>query len=341
MANWGGDVMVKLLLAGTGLIGERHLNHILEHPDLTLAGIIDPVVENRTTAHAPGFSTLDDVDVAADGIILATPTDTHAPLTIAALERGLHVLVEKPVAASLAEADEMIAASKRTGKKILVGHHRRHHPLVSKTVEILSSGQIGRPLVASLLWCMKKPDDYFDVDWRKGVDGGPIKQNLIHDVDTLRAFFGEVTSVTGAGSNVMRNALRHESGGVVLTFDSGAIVTIAFSDATPTPWGFEAGTGESPHIPKTAQTSMQIACSNGGLEFPTLNVWSGAAHWNEKPEMQPTEVDQAVPLIKQLEHFAQVIQGKAEPVVDAASARETLAVILEIERATAPPSLRL
>ena len=92
--------MVKLLLAGTGLIGERHLNHILDHPDLTLAGIIDPVVENRTTPHAPGFATLDDVDVAADGIILATPTDTHAPLTIAALERGLHVLVEKPVAAS-------------------------------------------------------------------------------------------------------------------------------------------------------------------------------------------------------------------------------------------------
>ena len=57
--------------------------------------------------------------------------------------------------------------------------------------------------------------------------------------------------------------------------------------------------------------------------------------------MQPTDVDQAVPLIKQLEHFAQVIQGTAEPVVDAASARETLAVILEIERATAPPSLRL
>ena len=86
---------------------------------------------------------------------------------------------------------------------------------------------------------------------------------------------------------------------------------------------------------------MQIACSNGGLEFPTLNVWSGAAHWHEKPEMHPTDVVEAVPLVKQLEHFAEVIQGKVEPVVDAASARETLAVILEIERATAPPSLRL
>lgn len=333
--------MVKLLLAGTGLIGGRHLNHILEHPDLTFAGIIDPVVENRTTPYAPGFASFDEVDVDADGIILATPTDTHAPLTIAALDHGLHVLVEKPVSASLEEADAMIRESKRTGKKILVGHHRRHHPLISKTVEILQSGQIGRPLVASLLWCMKKPDDYFDVEWRKGVDGGPVKQNLIHDVDTLRAFFGEVTSITGAGSNVMRNAPRHENGGVVLTFDSGVIVTIAFSDATPTPWGFEAGTGENLHIPKTAQTSMQIACSNGGVEFPTLNVWSGAAHWNEKPEMHATEVAQAVPLIRQLEHFADVIRGKSEPVVDAASARETLSVILEIERATAPPTLDL
>lgn len=331
--------MVKLLLAGTGLIGERHLNHILDHPDLTLVGIIDPVVENRTTPHAPGFAKLSDVNVDADGIVLATPTDTHASLTLQALELGLHVLVEKPVAASLAQADEMIRASQNTGKKILVGHHRRHHPLVSKTVDILRSGQIGRPLVASLLWCMKKPDSYFDVEWRKGVDGGPVKQNLIHDVDTLRAFFGEVTSVTGAGSNIMRNAARHESGGVVLTFDSGTIVTIAFSDATPTPWGFEAGTGESPHIPRTSQTSMHIACSNGSLEFPTLNVWSGAAHWNERPEMHPSNVEEAVPLVKQLEHFAAVIEGRSEPIVDAASARKTLSVILDIERATAPAAL--
>jgi predicted dehydrogenase len=114
---------------------------------------------------------------------------------------------------------------------------------------------------------MKKPDDYFDVDWRKGVDGGPVKQNLIHDVDTLRAFFGEGDIRHGCRQqcDAQRAAPRKRWCG--LTFDSGAIVTIAFSDATPTPWGFEAGTGESPHIPKTAQTSMQIACSNGGLEF--------------------------------------------------------------------------
>ena len=114
---------------------------------------------------------------------------------------------------------------------------------------------------------MKKPDDYFDVDWRKGVDGGPVKQNLIHDVDTLRAFFGEVTSVTGAGSNVMRNAPRHESGGVVLTFDSGAIVTIAFSDATPTPWGFEAAQEKARISRKRRKPRCRLPVQTGDWNF--------------------------------------------------------------------------
>ncbi len=328
--------MVKLLLAGTGLIGHRHMQHILEHPDLELVGIIDPLITDEKIEGVTTYSSLIDVNKHADGIILATPTETHADLTIQSLEMGLHVLVEKPVAASLLEADKMILASEKTGLSILVGHHRRHHPLVNETINILKSGKIGRPVAASLMWLMRKQDEYFDVDWRKGIDGGPIKQNLIHDVDTLRAFFGEIISVVGTGTNIVRNAKRHENGGVVLGFNTGMIATITFSDATPTPWGFEAGTGESPYIPKTNQSSMFIACTNGGLEFPTLKLWSGASNWNEKPIMEHQNISEAVPLIRQLEHFSDVIRGKAAPIVDAKSARETLAVILQIEQATMP-----
>ena len=328
--------MVKLLLAGTGLIGHRHMQHILEHPDLELVGIIDPLITDEKIEGVTTYSSLIDVNKHADGIILATPTETHADLTIQSLEMGLHVLVEKPVAASLLEADKMILASEKTGLSILVGHHRRHHPLVNETINILKSGKIGRPVAASLMWLMRKQDEYFDVDWRKGIDGGPIKQNLIHDVDTLRAFFGEIISVVGSGTNIVRNAKRHENGGVVLGFNTGMVATITFSDATPTPWGFEAGTGESPYIPKTNQSSMFIACTNGGLEFPTLKLWSGASNWNEKPIMEHQNISEAVPLIRQLEHFSDVIRGKAAPIVDAKSARETLAVILQIEQATMP-----
>ena len=328
--------MVKLLLAGTGLIGHRHMQHILEHPDLELVGIIDPLITDEKIEGVTTYSSLSDVNKRADGIILATPTETHADLTIQSLELGLHVLVEKPVAATLLEADKMINASEKTGLSILVGHHRRHHPLVNETINILKSGKIGRPVAASLMWLMRKQDEYFDVEWRKGIDGGPIKQNLIHDVDTLRAFFGEIISVVGSGTNIVRNANRHENGGVVLGFNTGMVATITFSDATPTPWGFEAGTGESPFIPKTNQSSMFIACTNGGLEFPTLKLWSGASNWNEKPIMERQDIPEAVPLVRQLEHFSDVIRGKVTPLVDAKSARKTLAVILQIEQATMP-----
>ena len=324
--------MTRLLVAGTGLIGARHLAHIEAHPDLTLAGIVDP--EPKVAAKAPVFAAIGDVDVAADGIVIATPTATHAPLSIAALERGWHVLVEKPVADSLEAADAMIAAAERAGTRVLVGHHRRHHPRVAGLREIVASGRLGQPVAASLLWLMRKPDDYFDVDWRAGMDGSPIRQNLIHDVDMLRWVLGEVTEVVGLASNAVRGAARPESGGAVLRFDGGAVATVTYSDAAPTPWGYEAGTGENPHIPRTGQDSLRIACTKGAVEFPSLRVWSGARTWNEAPSPTETDVAEGVPLVRQLEHFAEVIAGRAEPVVDAASGRATLDVILRIEAAS-------
>lgn len=328
--------MTRLLLAGTGLIGHRHMAHILAHPDLELAGIIDPVAENRFMADVPGFTDIDAVAVNADGIVIATPTPTHAPLTVKAAARGWHVLVEKPVAHSLDAADEMIRAADAAGIRVLVGHHRRHHPRVQKLKQILATGDLGRPVLGALIWAMRKPDNYFDVDWRKGIDGAPVKQNLIHDVDMMRHFFGEVIHVSGFGSNAIRGAARTESGGAVLGFDSGVTATIAFADTTPTPWGFEAGTGESPMIPKTGQNSLYIACTKGAVEFPSLRIWRGAQSWNELPQAYETDVDEAVPLIRQLEHFADIIAGRAEPVVTARDARATLAATLQIEEATWP-----
>ena len=328
--------MTRLLLAGTGLIGHRHAQHILDHPSLTLAGIIDPVPERRMLADVPGFDTIDAVDVEADGIVIATPTETHAPLTIKAVQRGWHVLVEKPLAESLDAADRMISAAHDAGVHILVGHHRRHHPAVARAKEIIDTGDLGRPVVASLIWAMRKPDDYFDADWRAGMNGAPVKQNLIHDVDTLRYLFGEVTDVVGIGSNAIRGAARTESGGAVLAFESGLTVTIAFADTTPTPWGFEAGTGESPMIPRTGQDSLRIALTRGGIEFPSLKIWSGAKNWEEAPKMTTAAIDHGVPLVRQLEHFADVIAGKRLPIVDAADGRKTLEATLRIEDATLP-----
>ncbi|MEL6168619.1 MAG: Gfo/Idh/MocA family oxidoreductase [Pseudomonadota bacterium] len=338
MADRGSDV-TRLLVAGTGLIGHRHLAHIEAHPDLVLAGIVDPVAERRAHSTAPGFASFDDVDITVDGVVIATPTETHAPLAISAAARGWHALVEKPLADSLEAADAMIAAAREAGTEILVGHHRRHHPRVARLKELIAGGSLGRPVAGALLWLMRKPDDYFDPGWRAGMNGAPVKQNLIHDVDTLRHVLGEIADVTGAGGNPVRGAARTESGGAVLTFVSGAIITIAFADTTPTPWGFEAGTGESPAIPETGQTSFFLACTKGGIEFPTMRVWSGAESWTDRPEPRDLAFDTAVPLVRQLEHFADVIAGTASPLVDATDARATLEATLRIEAVTRPEGI--
>ena len=332
--------MTRLLIAGTGLIGHRHLAHIEAHPDLQLAGIVDPDPDRHQHPTAPGYRRIEDVDVTADGIVIATPTETHCALAEAAFEKGLHVLVEKPIAETLEETDRMIVAAKIAGKHLLVGHHRRHHPHVAKLKNLLSEGAIGQPVVAQLIWCMRKPDDYFDISWRAGMNGAPVKQNLIHEVDTLRWLFGDVTEVIGIGSNAVRQAHRTESGGAVLQFSSGCVVTIAFADTTPTPWGFEAGTGESPAIPHTAQDCLRISGTKGGIEFPSLRIWSGAKTWNDRPIATQTDAPSGVPLVRQLEHFADVIAGRTQPLVSGQEGRASLAATLQIEQATLPASMR-
>ncbi|MEL6211043.1 MAG: Gfo/Idh/MocA family oxidoreductase, partial [Pseudomonadota bacterium] len=331
--------MIRLLLAGAGTIGRRHLGFIQEHPGLTLAGLVDPSPDHRALANAPGFASLEEVNVAADGIVIATPTETHAPLTRAAAARGWHVLVEKPLAETLEEADAMIAAAEASGVHLLVGHHRRHHPHVARLKAALDEGAIGRPLTAALVWLMKKPDAYFEPAWRAGMNGAPVKQNLIHEVDTLRWLFGEVVDVAGFGGNPVRGAGRTESGGAVLRFESGCIVTVAFADTTPTPWGFEAGTGESPAIPHAGQSCLWIAGTEGGIEFPTLRLWSGAASWHEPIASTQLDVPPGIPLLRQLDHFSQVITGTATPLVSGREGRATLAATLAIEAATLPAGI--
>lgn len=328
--------MTRILVAGAGLIGCRHIAHLAEHPDLTLAGIVDPLPEKRALADVPGFSDLSEVNVDVDGIVIATPTQFHEPLFLEAARRGWSALVEKPISHSLDGADRMIAAAKDAGVHILTGHHRRFHPRVLGLRDVLASGRIGQPVLASLIWAVRKPDPYFEVSWRQGPEGAPLRLNVCHEIDLLRFLFGEIAATAGIGANPVRKSDRVESGGVVLSFESGLIVTIAFADTTPSPWGFEHGTGENPNIATTGQDSMRIIGTEGSVEFPSLRVWTGAADWSEAPAPHYAPASDGLPLVQQLEHFARVCTGKEPPLNDGASGRRTLELTLEIEALTVP-----
>ncbi|ASY66370.1 putative oxidoreductase protein (plasmid) [Sinorhizobium sojae CCBAU 05684] len=96
----------------------------------------------------------------------------------------------------------------------MTGHHRRHNPVMHKAKEIIESGKLGRVLVVNAMFWLFKPDDYFDISWRRERGAGPVFLNLIHDVDNLRYLFGDVAAVQARESNAVRgNAVEETARG--------------------------------------------------------------------------------------------------------------------------------
>ncbi|MEO9649450.1 MAG: Gfo/Idh/MocA family oxidoreductase [Roseobacter sp.] len=322
--------MKQILVVGGGLIGARHMQSVQANQQCHLAGLVDPNPQIQSDAQISRFHDMSDVTGHVDGVILATPTHLHAEQGAFAATKGWHVLIEKPVSDNLADAKAVSKAVAQSGVGSLVGHHRRYHASVQHLKAIIADGSIGTPITASVIWAMRKPDIYFEGNWRTA-GGSPVMINLVHDIDVLRFILGEITSVSAIRGAGQRGNDRIESGAVALAFENGATGTISFSDTAPSPWGFEAGTGENPNIGTTHQDMMWITGTKGAISFPSLTAWSGV-EWGTPALPQPLIAIQSTkpPLEAQLDHFLDVMNG-AQPLIDVADATRTLEIALEIE----------
>ncbi|WP_171207880.1 MULTISPECIES: Gfo/Idh/MocA family protein [unclassified Ruegeria] len=320
--------MKRILVVGGGLIGMRHAQAVMHHPDCALVGLADP--DPTIQIDAPRFSCMGTVEADVDGAIIATPTHLHADHGIEAAQRGWHVLIEKPVAGSVGDAHRLQAALQGAGVQSLVGHHRRYHRSLQQLRGKIAEGAIGRVINVSLLWAMRKPDSYFQQNWRTS-DGSPVMINLVHDIDVLRFVIGEITQIAALRGASLRGSERIESGAIALAFDTGATGTISFTDAAPSPWGFEAGTGENPNIGTTGQDMMWITGTRGAISYPSMTLWQGQ-DWGTAATRQPLEtpIQDQPPLAAQLDHFLEVIDGAA-PLIDVADAARTLEIATMIE----------
>ncbi len=121
---------------------------------------------------------------------------------------------------------------------------------MQKAKEVIESGQLGRVLLVNAMFWLFKPDDYFDIEWRRQDGAGPVFLNLIHDVDNLRHLFGEVVSVQARESNAVRGNPVEETSVILLVFESGLLATLSVCDSVVAPWSWEMTTGENPAYPK-------------------------------------------------------------------------------------------
>lgn len=338
LSSQNSDRILRIGVVGAGAIGRRHVRYCVEEPAVALRGVVDPddsaanVAQEFGVTHYRHLEEMLDAE-SVDGIVVAVPTQLHRKVALVAIKRGISVLIEKPITEHPAEASELIDAANASGAKILVGHHRRHNPIVHRAREILKS-DIGRLLAVNVLWAVLKPQSYFAPQWRRVAGAGPVLLNLVHDIDLLRFMCGEIVSVT---ATTRRSARKHEvedTVGALLHFECGAIGTITGCDASPSPWSWDAASAENPSFPVSRENSYRFLGSEGSLEFPDLHLWKyrgdGEPGWTKTLSREGRIVVSGDAYRLQLQHFCRVILGQESPLIGADDALRSLQATVAI-----------
>lgn len=332
---------INIGIVGAGVIGSTHIRTIARTEGFRLVGIVDTSPHVREVAereHVALYTGVDELIASrsTDGVIVATPNEHHVSVSIALLEAGIPVLLEKPIANTVAEAETLLRAAARTGVAFLVGHHRRHNPIVKAAKKGIAEGVIGKLVMASLTCSLYKNIDYFDVPWRSqpGV-GGPLLINLIHEIDLMRHFFGDIETVSATSSNAIRRLPVEDTAALVLRFQDGGIASMSISDAAVGPWAWDISAGENPErFPVHPVQFCFMAGTEGGLSLPDLRLWSHAGEKSWTRALQSTVLSRSDedPYCAQIRHFGEVITRKAEPLVSGVEATKNLATIDAIKR---------
>jgi predicted dehydrogenase/nucleoside-diphosphate-sugar epimerase len=189
-------------LVGTGYISEFHASAVKRVPNAQIVGVTD-ILASRATGFAArsgiprAFPTMDAmIDEGVDVIHILTPPESHAELTIAALKRGCHVLVEKPLAMSVEEVDRITAASAASNRTVCVNHSLLYDRFASKALALVRSGAIGVPLTFDYFRSSEYPPyrgGTLPVHYRSG--GYPFLDQGVHALYLAEAFLGPIEDV--------------------------------------------------------------------------------------------------------------------------------------------------
>lgn len=331
--------LVRMAIAGAGLMGKRHIASIANCKNVELLAIVDPSESSEETAINEGvkwYQSLSDLFALEkpDGIILATPNRVHVENALECIAARCPVLVEKPLATTADEAQKLVEAARHANVALLVGHHRRYNPIIHNARQLIDAGKLGRLRAVHVNCWMYKPDKYFDeAPWRKSPGAGPISVNLVHDIDTIRYLCGDVVSVQAQTVSSVRGYDNEDVAAAILRFKNGVLATVSVSDMIVSPWSWELTAHENSAYPPTSQSSYLIGGTHGSLSLPDLTVWDneGDQGWWQAIRATIKPRDFSDPFTNQIAHFAAVISGSEQPLVSGEEGLKTLRVIESIQ----------
>lgn len=267
--------MLSFGLVGCGRIAKRH-SELLGHGEIEgarLAAVCDIVPEKAQAIGerfgVPTFSDMDEMAKSADidVFVVLTESGRHAEHVINLARYGKHIMVEKPMALTLADADAMIRACDEAGVKLFVVKQNRFNVPVQKLREALEAGRFGKLVMGTVRVRWARPQAYYDQDSWRGTwayDGGVLTNQASHHVDLLEWMMGDVESVFAKTTTALVDIEAEDTAVVVLRFANGALGVIEATTAVR---------------PKDLEGSISILGEKGTVEIGGFAV-NQMKHWN-------------------------------------------------------------
>jgi predicted dehydrogenase len=318
----------RIAVAGAGYIGLAHIAVVQTSVSCTLSAIVDPAPGAAVVAQQAGVPLYASIDELLakdrpDGLVLATPNALHVPQALQCIAAGLPILLEKPMATTVAQGQKILDAMALTDAKVLIGHHRAHSPIMAKAKQVVDSGQLGRLVTVMGSATFLKPDHYFDDGpWRREIGGGPILLNMIHEVHNLRMLCGDIVAVQAFASNSTRGFAVEDTVAINLRFANGVLGSFMLSDTAASPRSWEQTSQENKAYPAYEDEDCYvIAGTNGSLSVPTMRLKTYPRpedrSWWKPFEVGTVGLVRDDPLAHQMAHFGAVVRGEAAPLVTA------------------------
>lgn len=321
----------RIGVVGVGSLGFHHARILAAMGDVEHAGVHDTRAgrceEVARELGVPRRDSLDALLDAADAVVVAVPTSDHEEVAVTALERGVHVLVEKPMAPDLDAADRIIEAAGRGGGRVQIGHVERFNPAV-----VAAEPWLDRPLfVESHRLAPFSP---------RSTDVAVVLDLMIHDVDLVQSLMGTpIREIAATGVPVLTRMVDIAS--ARLSFEGGAVANLTASRVSMErmrklrifqPSGYLSldladGSGEFLRL-KAELPALAATPAGAGSAAPRAVGADGLAGLVERI---PLEGDGTEPLRRELESFRDAVLGISPPVVTGADGRAALAVALSIE----------
>jgi predicted dehydrogenase len=326
---------LKTALLGCGRIGERHARILASSAQAELVGVAD-VEPAKAKAYASRhggrtYRSLEELLAAErpDLIAVCTPSGLHAEDVLAAARAGVpNIVVEKPMALTLAAADAMIAGCEESGTRLFVVKQNRYNLPIQKLRRALEAGRFGKLVLGAVRvrWCRRQ--DYYDqASWRGtwAMDGGVFSNQASHHVDMLVYMMGEVESVQAKSATRLVSIEAEDTGVAVLRFQSGALGVIEATTAAR---------------PVDLEGSISILGENGtvevgGFAMNEMTVWKFADETPEDAEVL-ARYRTNPPDVYGFGHHEfyrdvfEAIRTNGRPVVDGREGRRSLEVITAI-----------